>query len=303
MRRKKRLPFPFFAAFIKPENAQFLTLDAPDNGNGNGGGTNAGGGSSAAGTEGETDNDGETERVNDNPPVAAHPQIDPTKFHSAVKRRQKASFLAKAIAHKAGISLDDVQVIETGDKANPFKIIGLEDDAESNSVAGKPNKPRSNPQVERLKRERSALIDWIRTNVVASRIRTACAKHGAVDDDGGMYEDIVNLILPKFVCNVDFEEGAAQPEVITYAVDAVGEPIEGATEESLVAELLKRKPKFRKPDFRPGTGAGGSSIGGNNPRKNGTPGSVVSSNQNGNSKVPAHVATAGQQFFGKRINI
>jgi hypothetical protein len=259
MRRKKRLPFPFFAAFIKPENAQFLTLDAPDNGNGNGGGTNAGGGSSAAGTEGETDNDGETERVNDNPPVAAHPQIDPTKFHSAVKRRQKASFLAKAIAHKAGISLDDVQVIETGDKANPFKIIGLEDDAESNSVAGKPNKPRSNPQVERLKRERSALIDWIRTNVVASRIRTACAKHG--------------------------------------------EPIEGATEESLVAELLKRKPKFRKPDFRPGTGAGGSSIGGNNPRKNGTPGSVVSSNQNGNSKVPAHVATAGQQFFGKRINI
>lgn len=311
--------FPIIAAvWVRPETG-FLTLDAPDTGANQGGG-NAGanppaGGNAGAGTgeqegeEGEEESEG-TEGTDQqgggNPP--ARPQADP-KVQNAIKRRKKASFLARAIADAAGIDIDELEVRETRDKNRPFEIVGLNEQLEGkqrnsgdNSGAGKNKNQRTNPQVERLKRERQALIEWIRQNVVAANIRAACVKHGAVDDDGGQFEDIVNLVLPQFVCNVEFEEGANAPEVSTYAVDSDGEPIPDVTEDQLVSDLLRRKPKFRKPDFRAGPGAGGNVVGNNNQRRNGTPGVLVGSGANGNrgaSGVPKHIESAGKQFFGR----
>lgn len=294
-----------------------------DNGGGNsgqGGGAGGGGtGSGGAGGAGGAGN-GENREVVD-----------------ARRARDRAKGAYRAILSRLGIDPTDVKIVETGDANNPFEVEGIDDDVadqirellgnreddddEKNNGKKKGDADEQKKKrivrpyekkIEKLQKTVNALTQWVEENAIVAPIRDAARKHGAVDDDGGKFNDIVRLLKPQLKPTVVFnDDDEDHPvSVVIKAFDEFGdELIDDAgnhrTADWLVSDLLNRRPKFKQSNFVPGPGAGGHRVGGGNngggSRNNN--GGVVAGRKTTDVKPEVKTKTAVAGFFGNGAGV
>jgi hypothetical protein len=209
-----------------------------------------------------------------------------TEFVGVVRQRDRSKEAFKALLRSLGRDPEAVEIVETGDPDEPFRVEGEEIDelrelaSKAAGEAATPKSAEAKRRIEEQRRKRivgpvqrkldaanrrnAALVSWIQENAVAAPLRLACRDEEIVDDDDGQFADVVELLSKRFVVRVDLDEDDPTSDVVVTldTVDGEGQPIRGAdgeplTPREMVADLAKKKPKFRKSGFRPGTGAGG----------------------------------------------
>lgn len=247
-----------------------------------------------------------------NPPAPA-PTGTPEN-RRLIQERQRARRALKSVFTSLGISPDHVK-IEGGTGNIPIKFVSIIDGSDLTPklqgaaayIAGGGAPPKGANQNAvlvaqlqgengSLKKKNTALIAFIKRTAVIEPLRAACIKHHAVDDDNGQYSDIINILAPLFVVDVGFDEDdeSAEPEITVTPMNA-GTPMMNATTnvlhtpDTLVDDLLTRKPKFRISTFRPGPGRNQ-----NNSRV------VVTQPGSDNSSPEAYTQKAVADFFGLR---
>jgi hypothetical protein len=336
MRLSKRMSalfpfaFPLLAGWHHPALAPFSLdpLYAPDTGAPAGGGaapaapaagvdgpeTGQGGTGAAGADDDAADDDDDVRAAGGAAGAGAAPPPNPLqrKLNDAIRRRKKGNAIIHALCERLGIDPDELEARPTNDPDNPYQIVGLDDATPpttgqrgGRAEPARPGKPSA--KLVRLERENAALRDFVTGTIVADRIRSACVKHNAIDDDNGQFSDIVAQVLPKMRTDFVQDDDTGRITVTTYAADASGEMLydgrgEPHSEETLVVQLLNAKPKYRHSTYRPGTGAGGSALPGANPRRSGTPGAPVtaaSGNGHGRGGATDATDTAINQFFGR----
>lgn len=264
MNRHNRLRLNLALAPFAPRlgGLEICAFEAANNGSGDAGGGGAGGG-------------GE--------------MIPKSEADKAFKARDKAKAQAMAtvglFAQAMGIDPDEVRIEETGDKDNPYKLVGpnLEELSATLAEARKTKagkgkwEDREKELVEthgrkvatltkNHQRELSARDAWIEQQAVIDPIRSACVAEKAIDDDEGQFSDIVALLRPRVRVerSVDEESGNLNLKITVLGDD--GKPMldgkgNAATVRQLVADLLSKRPKYRQAQYRSGPGAGGNGSG------------------------------------------
>jgi hypothetical protein len=199
------------------------------------------------------------------------------------KERTKYRKQMKSLAKSLGIDPESLEFVETNDPENPYEVQGeafeeLREAAEKMRSAPGDTGAKKRDLEEKKRRiqlpiirerdaaraERDALKKWVQSNAVGAPIRLACRESNAIDDDGGKFQDIVNLLSPRMPVNVSWDEDDRTATVSIPVLDENGDPLANATGDPmrdakiLVDDLLKRKPKYKQANFRPGPGAGGA---------------------------------------------
>lgn len=204
------------------------------------------------------------------PPAKTYDQATFNKVKGARDRLKRE---LKAVLKALNVDPEQVQFVETTDPQNPVAIEGLDEvitklqssggmtQAEIDSL-----KSAARASVQRKldveSKKVAALVDWIKQNGVVAPIQQACTLEGAIDDDDGKFSDIVMQLQGRMPVSVDYDEDSKQAVVTITTLDDDGEPLVKAdgspmTPRDLVADLLKRKPKYRAAEYRGGPGAGG----------------------------------------------
>lgn len=217
---------------------------------------------------------------NPNPAPKTYSQRE---FTGITRDRDRLKKQFKAIARSLGLDPEELEFVESDDPENPLEVTGEGWDEIVSAIEKAKGEPKDGPakkaaeeqkkkrltrpleqKIARLEAERKALQTWIERNSVVASIRLAAANEHAVDDDGGMFSDIVGLIRPRMPVSVQYDADTNEAEVFFSARNEDGTDVEGATgdpqkdAQKLVADLLAKKPKFKNANFRPGPGAGGA---------------------------------------------
>lgn len=279
--------------------------------------TDKGGEGGGAGGGGEGDKDKDKNK----PEMISKAEAD-----RAFKSRDQAKAGLRLLAATVGIDPDDIRVVPNpDDKENPYKLEcdGIEDlgklvaDARKAKKAKKGKKGGEGEEEDgadddagwaerereltgshkeqltkvktKAKTREDALFAFIDDRVVTAELRAACAAEGAIDDDGGKYEDLVELIRKRVKVDRAFDDESGQFTHKVTALKSDGSPLlDGnggpATPRQLVKAFLDEKPKFRQANFRSGPGAGGYG----NPAQN-----KVTQNKDGAATV-----TPAMRIFG-----
>lgn len=270
-----------FPANFNPSRTSFHFK--PDDGSSAGGGDGGSAGSGGAGAGGDTTPGGAGGDTLQGGAGGGAPRRTPGEIAAIAKQRDKAKGAYRATLRALGIDPDEVEIVETGDPNDPYRINGLEDVAEivraSRDTAGAGDddggRPKDQKEIARrkrltaplekrikgLEREKTALIKFIRDNFVRTEIRSAARELHAVDDDGGAFADIVDLTEKRFKIDVEIDDDSHEARAMITTLDDLGEPAtddlgNALSPKAIVADLLKRKPKFRESNFVPGSGAG-----------------------------------------------
>lgn len=241
--------------------------------------------------------------------------------NAARKARDKAKQGLRQLAAAVGIDPEAVEIEETGDAENPYrlKVEGLDEIATvvQNHRKGKKGGGTADADaVEELNRKHQTAVQkikkahkaevaardaWIQSTAVVEPLRAALAAEGAIDDSGdGSFNDLVALLSPrvrakaKFV-DADEDNPDAKPtfDVVREILGPDGTPMLDKAEgkpvslRAMVKDFLDKKPHFRSPKFRPGPGAGGNGGG------TGAAGGPVDRKQ--------HARKAAAALFGRRV--
>lgn len=288
-RRHRRLDVPSLG--IAFENGDGAGGGGGGNGgSGNGGGSNGGAGAgSGGGNSGGGGSNAEVQRI--------------------ARERDRIKTQANLLAQTLGIDPADIQLVETGDGENPWRIEapGLADIAEVVKSKRKPPKWEDrerelNTAHQRRVREMSeshtgevsSRDEFIRELAVIAQVRSACAAEKAVDpDSSGDYGDLVSLIAPRIRTTIERNKETGKLAVVISPTNDDGTPMLDAkgnavTVRQFVAAFLQKRPHFKQASFRSGPGAGGAGAGGGQAK----PGSGSNNSGNNGRHEP------GRAFFG-----
>lgn len=225
--------------------------------------------------------------------------ISKAEADRAFKSRDQAKAGLRLLAQTFGIDPEDIRVVPNpDDKENPYKLEceGIEDlgklvaDAKKAAAAAKKKKGNkkdgddpdagddgwaerekqlTDSHKEQLKKTREkakaredAVSSFVDSRIVTAELRAACAAEGAIDDDGGKYEDLVELIRKRLKVDRAFDEESGEFTLNLKPLKSDGSPLlDGtggpASVRQLVKVYLDEKPKYRQANFRGGPGAGG----------------------------------------------
>jgi hypothetical protein len=249
---------------------------APDGGGGGGGGDAGGGGGGGAGT-GEGDAGNGAGGGGGTPPAT----VPRTELNTVIGQRDKIKATQRAaiadFAAALGIDPEDVKIVETGDKAKPYKLEapGLAEAAtalkEARSKSGvkweqkeAELNDRHQRKVQQLtetgNRRENGLKSFINRQDSVVPIQLAAAAEGAIDAEDNT---LVTLLQPRIKTTIEIDDETGETKVTTVPLQEDGEPMldkqgNPATIRQLVAEYLNKKPHLRKATFRSGSGAGGN---------------------------------------------
>jgi hypothetical protein len=244
-----------------------LLFDTPDD-DPNDGGPGAGGAGGAGGGGGGTPKPADP--PSDPPPVKTYTVKE---FKDVTKERDRAKQKTRALLSVLGVANpDEVSIRFTDDPDQPVVVEGLDEITEliergrnaaqdANPAERRRQQAQFRQRIETpLKKEIAALKKWVEENAVIEPIRRACRNQHIVDDDGGQFADVVQLLRPRMPVRVEFDGDHAS--VFIDSINEQGDPLRTGDDEPfdaemMVAELAKRKPKFKQADYRPGPGAGG----------------------------------------------
>lgn len=279
--------------FVSPLHRRSTFFFFPD---GEGGGTAGGsgdGGAAGAGESGGGD-DGATK-----PPKKAPPDTVPrSEAQKAFKARDRAKAGIAQFAQTFGIEPDEVQIEDTGDADNPFKLTfpGMEElktqladvrkakkDGARKAGAWEERETELNAAHQRkvkgltdkADRRIAARDSWIRERAVESVLRDAATRAKVLPEG---IADAVKLASDrvKFESADDEESDDPHIKVNVSMLDADGTPMlvkgEPATVDQLMAEVLKARPYLVQAQYRNGPGAG------DNTRRTGQPASTNNGN-------------------------
>lgn len=214
------------------------------------------------------------------PPVAAQsadaiPKYTQRQMNDAIRRRKKAESGFRMLVAAIGGDPELVEIVQkpnTRQGQNPeYEIRGLEETIPAfaaNPPSSRPAAAQQNAQsqarLNKLQKQNDALRKHLVDLAMVQPIRSACVRQHAIDDDGGLFEDIVNALRPRL--RERFEDAADDSGDLVVFVDVIdpktGEPQFNAngdalTPEDLVKDVLTKKPKFREAEHRAtGPGAG-----------------------------------------------
>jgi hypothetical protein len=249
-----------------------MHFNTPDGGEGAGAGAAAGGG-------------GEKKDPPPNPDLIPRAEAQQA-FTARDRAKAEKNAAVQLFAETLGIDPALVKIEDTGDKDKPFKLSapGIEEIAgvvkEHRSKGGNATKwadreTELNTAHQRRIQETTELANkrvgarerYLEQLAKVEPIRGACAAEGALDDDGGKYEDLVALLAPRV--RIEHKEDVDdQSKDITYVPKITVLNEDGtimtdktkgtpATVRDLVRDFLTKRPKFKKAGIRSGPGAGG----------------------------------------------
>lgn len=212
--------------------------------------------------------------------------ISRDEAQKAFRERDRHKHALKSLAKKLGVDPDDMRIVETGNKDDPYHVDFEGLDETFNLLDGARKKSdddrRKNGKWDDRERELTADHDkrtkklkdgyerriqgleaYVGELAVAGPLRTALAAEGAIDDDGdGSFSDLVTLLSPRLKREIKHDEETGRVKVSVEPVDSDGEVLRDKNDSpvsirSFVREFLDKRPKFRSAKFRSGPGAGG----------------------------------------------
>lgn len=266
--------------------------------------------------EGDNGGGGTEEKKGDEKPK--EDLIPRTEADRAFKARDEAKRQAKLLATKLGIDPDEIKLVPTGDKNNPFELEapGLDEIAKTLEESRK--QKRSATKWEDRERELQdahqeatrklndrhnakveSLEAWIKEHAVIQPLRQAAAEAKVIDpfsgdpERAGRYDDVIELLAPRVRVETEYDEDTGTLKAVNVKplsedkkmvmVDAkTSKPV---THRQLMEDFLKTRQHMRQSQYRNGPGAGGYG--------NGSGQSSVASNGNGQQQRSAVDALLG----------
>jgi len=223
--------------------------------------------------------------VNTPPPPTPGTPPPPTKktytkveFDHATSERDRERKLRRKVLQILGVDADDLD-IEWGEDGEPV-ITGLEDlqskltagvsatDPAAQEAARKKIVKPLEKQIAALTNENKALRQLVEDVAIVQPLREAARLEQAVDDDGGQFTDLVELLRKRFRPVIVVDQATQRATCEIQTLDAEGKELHDADGDPLkprdvVKGFLDAKPKYRSASYRPGPGAGGAGSNGN----------------------------------------